>query len=153
MTGGAGNDFFYYQSGQGNDVITDYSTGDKIKITGAKISKTSVSGSDVILTVGNGSIRIKKGSGKTLSIYNNSSSATSTVISGSSKNYEEHWFMEGDENYNITGNTSELDSILNDGSNVISNDYNYDLTSDLTNLNKQTVKITQLTYTYDKDKK
>ena len=84
LTGGAGNDVFIYQSSQGNDVITDYSTGDKIKISGAKISKTSVSGSDVILSVGSSSIKVKNGKGKSLSLYNNSNSAITTVIGGSS---------------------------------------------------------------------
>ena len=85
LTGGSGADVFVYASGDGKDIITDYSAGqDKIKITGAKISKTSVSGSDVILTVGSGSIRIKNSKGKTLSIYNNASSLTNTVISSSS---------------------------------------------------------------------
>ena len=84
LTGGSGADVFVYASSSGNDVVTDYAAGqDKIKITGAKISKTSVSGSDVILTVGNGSIRVKNGKGKKLSIYNNANSAITTVIGGS----------------------------------------------------------------------
>ena len=85
LTGGDGNDVFIYQSGQGNDVITDYVTGqDKIKVTGAKINKVSVSGSDVVLTVGSGSIRVKNGKGKKLSLYNNANTLTTTVIGGSS---------------------------------------------------------------------
>ena len=84
LTGGAGNDVFFYKSGEGNDVITDYAVGDKIKITDAKISKTSVSGSDVVLTVGSGTIKVKNGKGKSLSIYNNANSVTTTVIGGSS---------------------------------------------------------------------
>ena len=86
LSGGAGNDVFVYASNSGNDVITDYTSGqDKISITGAKISKTSINGSDVILTVGSGNIKIKNGKGKKLSLYNNSSSLTTTVIGGSSK--------------------------------------------------------------------
>ena len=85
LYGGKGNDVFLYSSGSGNDVITDYVAGqDKIKITGGKISKTSVSGSDVILTVGSGSIKIKNGKSKELSLYNNSNSLTTTIIGGSS---------------------------------------------------------------------
>ena len=131
LTGGAGNDVFVYASGQGTDVITDYATGDKIKITGAKISKTSVSGSDVILTVGSGSVRVKNGKNKSLSIYNNSTSATTTVIGSSSSKYEERWFMEGDDNYNsaLGIQNAELDSILDSDSNFISNDYDFDSAS------------------------
>ena len=86
LTGGAGNDVFVYASGDGKDVITDYTSNqDKIKITGNAISGTSVSGSDVILTVGSGSIRIKDGKEKTLSIFNNSNTIMTTVIGGSTK--------------------------------------------------------------------
>ena len=85
LIGGAGNDLFIYQSGQGNDVITDYVTGqDKLKITGAKISKSSISGSDVILYVGTGSIKVKNAKGKKLSIYNNSNTLITTVVGGAS---------------------------------------------------------------------
>ena len=127
LTGNAGKDVFVYASGGGNDVITDYTAGqDKIKITGAKISKTSVSNSDVILTVGSGSIKIKDGKGKSLSIYNNSSSAISTVIG--SRSYEEHWFLEDDDFV-----TSEVDSILNKDSKLISTNVEYNMTSVLGN--------------------
>ena len=125
LTGGKGNDIFVYAKGDGNDVITDYTAGkDKIKITGAKISKTSVSGSDVILKVGSGSIKIKNGKGKSLSIYNNSSSAVSTVIG--SKGYEERWFLEDD---NLVA--SEIDSILNKDSKLISINFENNITSEL----------------------
>ena len=76
-----GNDIFVYEVGSRKDTITDYASGqNKISITGAKISKTSISGSDVILTVGSGSIKVKGAKGKKLSIYNNSSSIINTVI-------------------------------------------------------------------------
>ena len=87
LMGGSGNDIFVYSNGDGNDVIADFTSGqDKIKITGAKISKTSVSGSDVILTVGSGSIRVKNAKNKQLSIYNNSNSLTNTLIGGTTSN-------------------------------------------------------------------
>ena len=136
LTGGAGNDVFFYQSGQGTDVITDYSSGDKIKITGAKISKTSVSGSDVILIVGSGSIRIKNGKDKSLSIYNNSTSATSTIIGSSSSNYEERWFLDNSE---LGIRNEELESIINSDSKVISDDYNYDFNTTINKKLNQTL--------------
>ena len=87
LIGGVGKDTFIYANGDGNDVITDYTVAkDKIKITGNKITKTSISDSDIILTVGNGSIRIVDGKDKKLSIYNNIDSIIDTVISGSSSN-------------------------------------------------------------------
>ena len=58
MTGGAGNDVFVYESGK--DVITDYKSGeDKIQINLANVTKTSVKGSDVVLTTNNGSLTVK----------------------------------------------------------------------------------------------
>ena len=84
LTGGAGNDVFLYAKGEGNDVITDYAVGDKVKITGAKISKTSVSGSDIVLTVGSGKLTLKKAAGKKISLYNNATSLTTTIIGSSS---------------------------------------------------------------------
>ncbi len=84
LTGGNGDDVFVYANGDDNDVITDYAVGDKLKITGAKISNASVSGSNVVITVGIGKITLRNAKGKTLSIYNNSISLTSTVIGGSS---------------------------------------------------------------------
>ena len=137
LTGNAGNDVFVYAKGDGNDVITDYTAGqDKIKITGAKISKASVSGSNVVLTVGTGKITVKNAKGKKLSIYNNSTNLTNTVVgSTSSKNFiEETWFTQDD---NVI--SSEIDSILNKDSNIISNDYNYDMTSSLDKQLNQTL--------------
>ncbi|MBR1647482.1 MAG: calcium-binding protein, partial [Selenomonadaceae bacterium] len=65
LTGGDGNDVFIYSAGK--DVIADYATGDKISL-GAAISKSSVKGSDVIFTIGSGSLTVKNGKGKSLSM-------------------------------------------------------------------------------------
>ena len=67
LTGGAGNDVFIYEGG--NDVITDYTAGqDKIKISSGKISKTSYKNKDVIFTISNGSLTVKNGKGKNISV-------------------------------------------------------------------------------------
>ncbi|MBQ6005783.1 MAG: hypothetical protein IJL14_06015 [Selenomonadaceae bacterium] len=67
LTGGEGTDSFVYASGDGNDVITDYTEGeDTIQISGG-VAKVSTSGNDVILTVGNGKITILDGVGKKIS--------------------------------------------------------------------------------------
>ena len=115
FTGGAGNDVFVYASGDGNDVITDYTAGqDKIKITGAKISKASVSGSDVILTVGSGKITVKNGKNKKLSIYNNSNSLINTIIGGNK-------VIENYTNRKTISGTSSNDTIDNVADNVTIN--------------------------------
>ena len=83
LTGGASNDLFIYEAGDGNDLITDYTKGDKIKISDGKISNTKVSGSDVILSVGSGSLTVKDAKGKSLSLIDSSGKSLSTIVSGS----------------------------------------------------------------------
>ena len=57
LTGGNGDDLFIYSAG--NDVITDYISGeDKISL-GAAISSVSLSGNDAILTIGSNTLTIK----------------------------------------------------------------------------------------------
>ena len=81
LTGGAGNDYFFFSAGK--DVITDYATGDKIKISSGKISKATLSGSDVVFTIGTGSLTVKDGKGKTLSMIDSAGKSFSTVVGGS----------------------------------------------------------------------
>ena len=71
VSGGAGNDTIYgdtinsygvlyqYASGDGNDIIYGLKSSDTLQITGGSVSSSSVNGSDVILTVGTGSITLK----------------------------------------------------------------------------------------------
>ena len=84
LTGGDGRDIFVYSDGEGNDVITDYFEGeDTIKISSGKISKVTISGSDVIFTVGTGKITVKGGKGQTLNLINSAGKNISTIIGGS----------------------------------------------------------------------
>ena len=84
LTGGKGNDVFIYSKNGGKDVITDYATGDKIKISGGKISKAKISGSDVVLTVGTGSVTVKNAKGKSLSLIDSFGNGFSTILGGKS---------------------------------------------------------------------
>lgn len=84
LTGGKGKDTFVYSKNGGNDIITDYKTGDRIKISGGKISKAKLSGSDVILTVGEGSITVKDAKGKSLSLIDYRGKSISTIIGSDS---------------------------------------------------------------------
>ena len=65
IAGGDGSDVFIYNSGDGNDLITDYAEEDKIQIASvtAKVKKSS---SDVIFTVGIGKITVKGAATKTV---------------------------------------------------------------------------------------
>ena len=81
LTGGAGNDVFIYTNGK--DVITDYSADDKIKISAGAIKSSTVKGSDVIFTVGKGSLTVNDAAGKTLSMIDSAGKNFSTVVGGS----------------------------------------------------------------------
>ncbi len=80
LTGGKGKDVFIYTAGK--DVITDYASGDKISIGGA-ISKAAVSGSDVVFTVGKGSLTVKNAKGKSLAITDSKGKSYSATVSKS----------------------------------------------------------------------
>ena len=79
LKGGDGNDVFIYTAGK--DVINDYAAGDKISL-GAAISKTTVSGSDVVFTIGSGTLTIKDGKDKTLTLINSKGKTLTTIVSG-----------------------------------------------------------------------
>ena len=60
--GGAGKNVFVYESGEGNDVIADYTGGnDTIRISGDSVSSYSASGNDAVFKVGTGTIKISGG--------------------------------------------------------------------------------------------
>ncbi|MBQ4404015.1 MAG: hypothetical protein II857_06340 [Selenomonadaceae bacterium] len=79
LKGGAGNDIFIYTAGK--DVISDYSAGDKISV-GSAISKATLSGSDVVFTIGKGTLTVKNGADKKLSMINSKGKEYTTVVSG-----------------------------------------------------------------------
>ena len=78
LTGGAGNDVFIYKSGQGNDIVTDYSTGDKVSITGGKYTRSTV-GNDVKFTVGTGSILLKGAKTKNITVSGTEGTKSTTT--------------------------------------------------------------------------
>ena len=145
LIGGNGKDVFVYASGNGNDVITDYTAGqDKIKLTSGSISSSSLSGSDVVLKIGTGSIKVKNAKDKSITVVDSAGKSTSQVYGTSSSNYEERWFIE-DNNFS----TDEISSILQDttiNSNSLGKVTTYDASTILTN--KQSSLIT-----YNQDKK
>ena len=62
LYGGNGKDTFIYADGDGADTIYNYESGkDILKLLSGKVTKTTVSGSDVVFTVNKGSIRVKNG--------------------------------------------------------------------------------------------
>ncbi len=89
VSGGTGNDTIYgyasnvlyqYASGDGKDTITDYTAGqDKIKITSGAISSYSFSGDDVTFKIGSGSITVKDGNGKKITITDAQNKTTAQI--------------------------------------------------------------------------
>ncbi len=67
LTGGAGADIFIYNSGDGNDVITDYDEDDTIQINSDTVSKITAKNGNVIFTVGKNKITITGGADKIIS--------------------------------------------------------------------------------------
>ena len=97
LIGGLGNDVFVYASGQGNDVIKDYTAGqDRIKLTSGSITSSSVKGSDVILNIGSGSITLKNAKGKEITVTDSSNNTTTEVYATSKSFIEEPWFFDSD---------------------------------------------------------
>lgn len=113
LVGGKGNDVFVYSKGDGKDVITDYTAGqDKIKISSGSISKTTVYGKDVIFSVGTGSITVKNGKGKKITVVD-SNGNTKTYSKNSSANTAELWFTADDTNFATS--FAQIDSITKNG--------------------------------------
>ncbi|MBR1858411.1 MAG: hypothetical protein IJ797_02815, partial [Selenomonadaceae bacterium] len=80
VTFGNGLDLFMYSNGDGKDVITDYIEGeDIIEITSGTISSSSIKSSDVVFTIGSGSITVKKGKNKTVTIKDSDGNTSSRV--------------------------------------------------------------------------
>ncbi len=79
LKGGNGNDVFIYTAG--DDVINDYATGDKISL-GGSISKATLSGDDVVFTIGKGTLTVKDGANKKLSMINSKGKTFETLVSG-----------------------------------------------------------------------
>ena len=86
LKGDAGNDIFVFGSNANNDLILDYTSGqDKIKLSGENISVTSasVSGNDVVLTLGmQGKITVKDAKGQRITIINPNGEEKSSIYGG-----------------------------------------------------------------------
>ena len=59
VTCGKGVDVIVYSEGDGNDVIKSFKAGDKIQIADGEISDVGIKGSNVVFTIGDGSMTLK----------------------------------------------------------------------------------------------
>ena len=93
INGGAGNDtielandashVLEYTAGEGNDVIIGYGETDSIRLTNTgSIGRSTVSGNDVIFTLGGGTLTLKDGAGKTITFVNANNSVISAARYG-----------------------------------------------------------------------
>ena len=120
LKGGNGADVFIYKSGEGNDVITEYTASDKNSIAGGTYTRSTV-GNDVRIKVGSGSILLKNAKAKIVTINN-------------SKKIEERWFMEGDNNYNLSSSIHNLNADLDK---IFTNKSDSDIMSKSNNFNEE----------------
>ena len=74
LSGGAGADVFYYEAGDGNDVIFDYSAedGDLIKIVGASVTGVSTKNDDAIIKIGSKKLTVRGGADQEIIIEDDS---------------------------------------------------------------------------------
>lgn len=74
LYGGAGKDTFFYANGDGNDVIADFTAKDEIYLSSGSIDSVTLSGKDVTLKIGKGSIKLQNAKDKEITVvdaYNN----------------------------------------------------------------------------------
>lgn len=109
LTGGDGSDTFVYANGDGKDIITDYTSGeDTIKITKGKISKTTYSGNNVVFTIGSGTITVKDGKDKEITIVDASGNTTTETYSKFVSTPPKLWF---DDDNNFVTNDAKISDV------------------------------------------
>ena len=92
LTGGKGNDVFIYSGGK--DVITDYTANqDTIKIASGTITKTTYKNKDVIFTIGSGTLTVKNGKSKKITIIDSGNKTTTQTYSKTSTLFEDNNFV------------------------------------------------------------
>ena len=121
LIGGTGNDTFLFSLLGDKDAIVDYEAGDKIKITSGSIRKTSISGNDVIFSIGLGTetLTVKNGKGKKITIYDSNGNVTTKTYGGGDDSDESGGkdISNSVDNTVITG-TAYDDTIENTGDDV-----------------------------------
>lgn len=91
LVGGSGADVFRFYGDEGNDVIENYQAGkDSISLGRTNfgaLKSAKVSGSDVILYVGDGALTVKNGKGKKIKITDGDNKVSTTAFSSGSYTY------------------------------------------------------------------
>ena len=100
ITGSNHADVFQYANGDGNDIITNFDSTDTIRITDGSTYSTTRSGSDMIVSIGSGSITLK-----------NTSSAN--IVGGNTTVTPDNDTIENHNLYSVVSGTSGDDTISN----------------------------------------
>ena len=104
LYGSDGDDVFVYNNGDGNDLIVDYGSGDKISLAAGSISSDSIKGDDYVFTVGANKITLKNAANKEITVIN--SKGTEKTYNKLSGNVA--WFLEDDNNFSTDNELSDL---------------------------------------------
>ncbi len=121
ITGGKGNDYlsndgsantFVYSNGDGDDVIANFTEEDKIKISKVTVKSVKTENSDVVITVGKGTITLEDAAGQDISINNKIYQTAEPEFSNARKSESEYLFPE--DNFD---DIIEFDSIQNGAEN------------------------------------
>ncbi len=81
LIGGVGKDIFFYANGDGHDIIQNYESGsDVIHITAGTLKSKKLSGADVVLSIGNGSMKLKNAAGKKITLMDSKGKKSTVKI-------------------------------------------------------------------------
>ena len=109
LTGGKGADVFVYAKSTGNDIVTDYTEGaDKIYLSSGSVKGTYYSGDDFVFSIGNGSLTVKKGKDKNITVEDSSGSVT-YYAQTANKNFAEYNLPLLDDDVDLTFNNHDSD--------------------------------------------
>ena len=138
LTGGAGKDLFIY-NGDGNDLITDYKSGqDKIQIR-SSIDSVTISGKNVIFNIDEGTLTVKNGKNKKITFIDYDGEVISNKKYSKSSSFEERNFIDTDYWFANDDNfvNSDIDSLID------TTTYNETQTIDITTLTTDYTKLHQ----------
>ena len=131
LVGNEGSDIFVYNKGDGNDKILDYAEEDKISISGDKVSNIKSKGSDIIFTVGSGTITVIGGKDKRITYVDSKGEHIYPqifTVKGKTITLTEDY---SGKSFNVTdyGNYNTINaSAVEHGLNIVGNDFSNSIT-------------------------
>ena len=118
--GGTGENIFTYASGDGNDLITDYVTGDTIKLTSTGITpKFALDDEDIVVTLGSGKVTLEGAADQTVTVVDKTGKNTWTTSYSDgniSANASDYWFAESADAYEMETPIAEIIASTSDDS-------------------------------------